>query len=210
MQPVLSVRDMRASDAAAIAGGTPGALLMRRAGEGIFRAADWQGPVAVVCGKGNNAGDGFVLALLLREAGIPCELLCWEERFSGDAEYWFSRCLEAELPRRRWEEIRDLRDYRMIADCIFGTGFHGPAEGEAARIIQAINESGAFVVSADLNSGLNGDSGLGEPAVRSDLTVSVGSWKPGHFAGRAKDLMARKINIDIGIPPVGRPAFLFL
>ena len=65
MIPVLSVRNMRESDAATIASGTPGAELMRRAGEGLLHAADWQGPVAIVCGTGNNAGDGYALALLL-------------------------------------------------------------------------------------------------------------------------------------------------
>ncbi len=204
MQPILSVADMRESDAATIAAGTPGEVLMGRAGEGIFRAAEWQAPVAVVCGKGNNAGDGFVLALLLHEAGISCDILLWEERFSPDAEIWFRRCREAGVPVRLWKEVSSLEGYRTVADCIFGTGFRGPAAGAAAEMIGLINRSGAFVVSADLNSGLNGDSGLGEPAVHSNLTVSIGSWKPGHFLNRATDLMDRKVNIDIGILPRGR------
>ncbi len=208
MIPVLSVADMRRSDAAAIAAGTPGAELMRRAGEGIFRAVRWEGPAAVVCGRGNNAGDGYVLALLLRQADISCELLLEEERFSADGELWYRRCREAGVPVRKWAETPDLSGYRMIADCIFGTGFRGPAEGAAADMIARINRSGAFVVSADLNSGLNGDNGLGEPAVNSDLTVSVGSFKPGHFLNTAKDRMKRKINADIGIPPLGRAAGL--
>ena len=208
MTEILTVAEMRSSDAAAIAAGTPGRELMRRAGEGIFRAGRWQAPVAVVCGTGNNAGDGYVLALLLKQAGIDCEILLQEERFTDDGRYWFDRCREAGVPVRMWPEIRSLANYASIADCIFGTGFHGEAAGEAAMMIRLMNESGAYVVSADINSGLNGDSGMAVNAVRSDLTVSVGSWKPGHFLNMAKDLMKQKTDIDIGIPPLGHSMYL--
>ncbi len=203
MTEILTVAEMRESDAAAIAAGTPGRELMRRAGEGIFRAGKWKAPVAVICGTGNNAGDGYVLAALLNGAGIPCEILLQAERFTPDGEYWFDRCREAEIPVRTWAETATLAGYGSVADCIFGTGFHGKAAGEAARMIRMINESGAYVVSADINSGMNGDSGMAETAVYSDLTVSVGSWKPGHFLNMAKDLMKTKTNADIGIPPLG-------
>ena len=205
MIDVVSVDTMRRSDAAAIAAGTPGRELMRRAGEGIFRAVPWRGPVAVVCGKGNNGGDGFVLAASLQDAGIPCRLFLPQAVFSGDSAFWAAECEKREIPVSRWNETDSLAAYPMVADCIFGTGFRGAAEGEAARMIRLINESGAFVVSADLNSGLNGDSGLAETAVRSDLTVSVGSYKPGHFLNMAKDLMKDRVNCEIGIPPVSRP-----
>ena len=79
MQNLLSVGEMRMSDAIAISSFVPGMELMRRAGEGIFRAAEWKAPVAVVCGTGNNAGDGYVTAMMLQEAGIACELLLQEE-----------------------------------------------------------------------------------------------------------------------------------
>ena len=203
MTEILTVAEMRQSDAAAIAAGTPGAELMRRAGEGVFRAGAWKAPVAVVCGTGNNAGDGYVLASLLNQAGIACEILLQEERFTSDGRYWFSRCREENIPVRMWAEIRSLAGYGSVADCIFGTGFHGRVTGEAERMIRLINDSDAYVVSADINSGLNGDSGMADTAVHSDLTVSIGSWKPGHFLNMAKDLMKDKINTDIGIPPEG-------
>ena len=203
MTEILTVAEMRNSDAAAIAAGTPGRELMRRAGEGIFRAGKWKAPAVVVCGTGNNAGDGYVLAALMKDAGIACEILLQEEKFTPDGEYWYRKCREAGVPVRMWAEITTLAGYGSIADCIFGTGFHGEAAGEAARMIRLINESGAYVVSADINSGLNGDNGMAATAVRSDLTVSVGSWKPGHFLNMAGDLMADRANIDIGIPPLG-------
>ena len=203
MKRILDVQSMRKSDAAAIAAGIPGRELMRRAAEGIFRAAAWKPPVAVVCGKGNNGGDGYALAVLLEDAGIPCTLILQEKRFTPDGEFWFGRCMERKIPIRTWEETQSLAGYGSVADCIFGTGFRGSAEGEAARMIGLINTSGAYVVSADINSGLNGDSGLAETAVKSDLTVSVGYYQPGHFLNQAMDLMTEKTNCEIGITPVG-------
>ncbi len=205
MQNILSVQTMRDSDAAAIAAGTPGRELMARAARAIFEAVSWEAPVAVVCGKGNNGGDGYALACLLQEAGIPCAVFAQAFPTTEDAAFYARQCEERGIPAIPWEQAENFVKFRTVADCIFGTGFRGEAEGEAARMIRLINDSGAFVVSADINSGLNGDNGLGDPAVRSRLTVSVGSPKPGHFLGRAKDVMKKMVNADIGIPPAGRP-----
>ena len=205
-QTVLTVEDMRRSDAACIAAGTSGRELMARAGRGVFEAYPWQGPTAVLCGTGNNAGDGYVLAALLHEAGIPCRLFLLEKRFSADGEFYFRRCLELGIPWTLWEPGMTLTDYREAADCIFGTGFHGAAEGGAADMIRTANESGARVISVDINSGLSGVSGQAAgPCVRSDLTVSIGCPQPGHYLGEAKDLLGRLVNADIGIPPLGLP-----
>lgn len=204
MRDILTVQAMRESDAQAIADGTPGRELMGRAARAIFGAAAWRPPVAVVCGKGNNGGDGYALACLLHEAGVGCTLVAQAEPATPDARFYRERCRELGIPFLSWEEAEDLSGYSTVADCIFGTGFRGTAEGGAARIIGLVNRSGARVVSADINSGINGDNGLGAVAVRSDLTVSVGSLKPGHFLGRAADVMKRVVNADIGIPPLGR------
>ena len=209
MQDILSVGEMRMSDAVAISSFVPGMELMRRAGEGIFRAAEWKPPVAVVCGTGNNAGDGYVTAMMLAEAGIACELFLQEEKFTPDGKFWFGCCRAKGVPVRLWADTESLQGYGTVLDCIFGTGFHGTAEGEAARMIRLINESGAYVVSADINSGLNGDNGMAGTAVRSDLTVCVGSWQPGHFLNMAGDLIREKVCVDIGIPPKGRGMKLF-
>ena len=205
---ILDVASMRESDAAAIASGIPGKELMARAGRGIFRAAEWKPPVAVVCGRGNNGGDGFVLACLMAEAGIPCTLFPEREELPPDAAYWYRQALERKVPVCFWRETETLAGFGSVADCIFGTGFRGRAEGEAARMIDLINGSGALVVSADINSGLNGDNGLAEKAVHSHLTVSVGHFQPGHFLNMAKDLMDRKMNAEIGIPPLGPERYL--
>lgn len=202
MIPILSVEAMRKSDARTIAGGVPGLELMFRAGKAIFEQVDWKPPVAVVCGSGNNAGDGYVIAGLLQAAGIPCEVILLFDRYSEDGAYYLTECREAGVPVRMWESGMALAGFGTIVDCIFGTGFHGEVNGAAAEAIDRINESGAYVVSVDINSGLNGDSGMAEKCVRSDLTVSVGSFQPGHFLNMAKDVMKAKANCDIGIRPV--------
>ena len=202
---ILSVDNMRKSDARTIADGTPGRELMFRAGKSIFEQVPWKSPAAIVCGSGNNAGDGYVIAKLLYDAGISCDLILLSEKFSEDGAYYFSLCREAGIPALSWNSGTVLSGYAVIVDCIFGTGFRGAVQGAAREAIEAINASGAYVVSVDINSGMNGDSGMAECCVRSDLTVSVGDFKPGHFLNMAKDVMKAKVNCDIGIEPVDRP-----
>lgn len=208
MIPITSVNTMRKSDAETIAGGIAGKELMARAGRGIFESYAWKGPVAVVCGSGNNAGDGYVLALELSDAGIPCSLVLLSEKWSEDGKYYYDACVAREIPVYRYAPEFSFSDYREIADCIFGTGFLGDVSGIAKEAIEAINASGARVVSADINSGLSGDHGLGQVFVRSDLTVSVGTRKYGHYLGNAKDAIGSLTNIDIGIKVPSDGVFL--
>lgn len=223
MIPVLSVDLMRRSDAEACLC-TPAEELMRRAGEGMVRALLARRPslssAAVICGSGNNAGDGYVMALLLREAGIPATVYTLSERRTAAGDYWAGKCREAGVPFLPWEEGVDLSGYGALADCIFGIGFSGELKEPAAGAIRESNrclDAGTFVLSADINSGLNGDSGMAASVgdsgerlcVRSSLTVSVGGFKPGHFLSMAKDVMGEKINLDIGIAPLDKPYGLF-
>ena len=196
---MVSVETMRKSDAYTIQNLVPSKELMYRAGKGIFEAGEWKPPVGILCGKGNNAGDGFVCALLMKEAGIPCELLLTSETFSDDGKYYFDACLKAGVPYRSYDGDTSLTGYGSLLGCLFGTGFSGEVRPPYDRIICKVNESGAYVVSADINSGLNGDTGLGSLYVRSDLTVSIGSFKYGHFRGLADEAMKKKVNVDIGI-----------
>ncbi|MBR6381669.1 MAG: NAD(P)H-hydrate dehydratase [Lachnospiraceae bacterium] len=205
MTEVLSVENMRASDAATIAGGTSGRELMMRAARGIFDAAAWKAPAAIICGTGNNAGDGYALALLLEEAGIFCELFLITDRFTEDGGFFHAKCLERGIPEHLMRDTPSLKGYGTVADCLLGTGFHGEPREEIKDAIEKINASGAYVVAADICSGLSGDSGMGTCYVRADLTVSVGGYKPGHFLNLAKDASKVTVNADIGIRPVMEP-----
>ena len=197
----VSTEVMRNSDRWTIEHLVPSKVLMERAGRAIFEQAEWKGPVGVICGKGNNAGDGFVVASLLKEKGIECEIvLLYEDSFSEDGKFFFDKCVEKRIPV---VTDSDYGKYKTILDCIFGTGFKGEVKEPARTAIRKINNSGAYVVSADINSGLNGDTGLGDLYVISDLTVSIGTYKYGHFLGNADKAMKDKINCDIGIKIIG-------
>ncbi len=191
---------MRRSDSAEIASGTSSKELMRRAGIAVCESYPWKSGTVIVCGVGNNGGDGYVMALELFRKGISCRLVLLEERFSEDGRYYFEQCMKQGIPWEIFSAKTDLSDASAVADCIFGTGFHGCAEGRAAELILLINRCGSPVVSVDINSGLNGDCGLGTPCVRSDLTVAIGACKYGHFLGNAKDVMKKRTCVDIGIP----------
>ncbi len=208
MKQVVSVKVMRESDAETIRRGTSGRELMYRTGQGIFSSHVWQGPVAIVCGSGNNAGDGYVLAGLLQEAKIPCTIFLLSEQFSSDGAYYYGKCKENGIKTILCNADTDFSDYAEIVDCIYGTGFRGEASGLAAEVIQKINHSQKFVLSADINSGLNGDNGQTALCVHSDLTVSIGMLKPGLLLGAAKDSIKRIINLDIGINCFGECSYL--
>lgn len=209
----VSVAMMRASDAYTIAHFVPGRELMRRAAQGIFDAADaaladtggWQGKrVAILAGSGNNGGDGYALAGILAGQGIRARIFCVSEKFSEDGRYYYEQALAKGVPAGPFlpdAGAESLAGYDLIVDCILGTGFTGTPRGAAAEAIRAINASGAFVVSADINSGMNGDTGEAVLAVRSDLTVSIGFYKTGLFLGRAPELIGELVNADIGIIP---------
>ncbi|MBP5745959.1 MAG: NAD(P)H-hydrate dehydratase, partial [Lachnospiraceae bacterium] len=196
---------MRESDATTIATKIPSKELMMRAAKGIFDSVKWKGPVAIICGSGNNAGDGYALATLMNDAGIDCSIILIGEKFSEDGRYYFERCQELGSDIKRWNKDIDLSVYRTVVDCILGTGFKGKVREDIRSVIEKINESGAYIVSADINSGLNGDSGIADVCVRSDLTISIGSYKAGHFLNMAKDVIKEKVNCDIGIKPVKNP-----
>lgn len=204
---VASVENMRVSDKNTIETKTPSQELMYKAGKGIFDCVNWHGKILIACGVGNNAGDGYVVASLLKENGFCVDILLLDERFSEDGQYYFDKAKEQNVAWSVYNSEK-ITGYDIILDCIFGTGFKGNVEGSARALIEGINESGAYVVSADINSGLNGDSGLCSICVKSDLTISIGTYKSGHFLNMAKDKIGKLINIDIGIDLLEKPYLL--
>lgn len=205
MIDILSVENMRMSDAHTIESGISGRELMHRAAQGIFDSVSWNGPVGIVCGSGNNAGDGYALALILKKSGVPVTIIRLSDRMSEDGRFFYDRCVAEGIETVRWDDKVDLTAYGTIVDCILGTGFRGAVRDDIAEVIDRIidaHDKGTYVVSADIGSGLNGDSGMSDKCVVSDLTVSIGSYKPGHFLNMAKDVTGKKVNVDIGIRPV--------
>jgi NAD(P)H-hydrate epimerase len=198
-QEVISVENMRQSDAHTIAEHTSSAELMQRAAQGIFDAVKFEGRVAIVCGKGNNGGDGYALACILCNHAITPTIVRACEGFSKDGLYFYKTALSLGAEEESLEQIGNFAGYDIVVDCLLGTGFKGEVKGSIKAAIEQINLSNAYVVSADINSGINGDTGVGEYAVNSDLTVSIGAYKTGLFLNDAPYYIDLMVNADIGI-----------
>jgi len=201
MKKVLSVENMRKSDAYTQKA-IPSRELMYLAGKAVFECRKWDYPAAIVCGSGNNAGDGYVIASLMKKAGKDCTIFLTTERFSEDGRYYYELCLADGVEARTLSSNTSLSGYGTVFDCIFGTGYRGAPEGIYRIAIDKINESGAFVVAVDINSGLGGNNGLCEHCVDSTLTVSIGGLKSGLYLNMAKDHIKKVENVNIGIEPV--------
>lgn len=200
MENVISVSNMRTSDAHTIERHVSGRELMLKAARGVYNAVKWKNKrVAVFCGGGNNGGDGYALAMLLAQDGISCSVFRVSEHFSEDGLYYCNQAQKAGIFTEIFDEQTELSEYDILVDCIFGTGFHGEIKGIAKKAIRAINAAQKYVVSVDINSGLNGDSGVASLAVQSDLTVSIGYYKTGMFLNDAPNYIKKLINADIGI-----------
>lgn len=204
LQPLYDAEGMRAIDRWAIEErGVPSLELMEVAGHAVAEAVAAlapQGPVRVLCGKGNNAGDGLVAARLLAAMGFEAEaLLLWPgEELSGDAA--------ANLARFPGLEAGGDLDARLagsgaVVDAIFGTGFSGAPREPAAAAIEAINRCGVPVVACDIASGVDASSGeVAGAAVEADLTVSFHAAKLGHRIAPGKWHSGELRVVPIGIP----------
>ena len=202
---LVSVEQMRRSDAYTIEHFVPCKVLMYRAAYGVYLAyGGWKGKnIAIAVGGGNNGGDGYALAGILKDAGIESTIYKASDKLSEDGRYYCDKAEAAGVRICEFDQTTDLSGYDVIVDCILGTGFSGTVRGKAADAIRAINrvsaEKGAYVISVDINSGMNGDTGEAQLAVRSDLTVSIGYYKQGLFRGDAAKYITDLTNVDIGI-----------
>lgn len=198
MIPCVSVENMRFCDAYTIANWVSGLELMHRAAYGIYKAIPWTGKVAIVTGSGNNGGDGYALACILWEKGIDCKIFKVSDRLSEDSAYYARKAKQKNIDIVNFTK-GCLDNSHFVVDCLLGTGFQGPIREEYRTAIEEINASDAFVVSADINSGLNGDTGAAEIAVRSDVTVTIGFVKKGLVSENAGKYIKRLVCADIGI-----------
>jgi NAD(P)H-hydrate epimerase len=198
---------MRASDAWAIeTRGIPSLELMERAGEGLAGVVAQTAPagrIAIVCGKGNNGGDGLVAARFLRLAGREVEVhAVWPpEWMQGDAEEQLAR-----LPGRKPVafDAERLGRAHVIVDALLGTGFEGAPREPADAAIEAMNDAKAPVVAADVPSGVNASTGEVEgAAVRAVATATFHRGKPGLWVHPGKAHAGVVHMVDIGIPRGG-------
>ena len=205
LDPLLTADEMRATDRWAIEEqGVPSLTLMERAGEGLAAvAARWApaGRIAIVCGKGNNGGDGLVAARLLREAGRQVDVLAVAPpgELRGDAAEQLRR-----LPGAAPEpfDAARLDGASGIVDALLGTGATGPPREPA--VIEAMNAAGAPIVAADVPSGVDASTGeVGGPAVRAAATATFHLAKPGLWIHPGKAHAGEVVVVGIGIPDGG-------
>ncbi|HET8758302.1 MAG TPA: NAD(P)H-hydrate dehydratase [Solirubrobacteraceae bacterium] len=209
MQPLLDAAQMRATDEWAIeTKGVPSLDLMERAGEGLARVIAQRAPagrIAIVCGKGNNGGDGLVAARLLRGAGRDVEVLAvWStDSLRGDAAEQLER-LPGEPPAPFAAERLD--GAQLLVDALLGTGASGAPRDPAAAVIEAMNAAKAPVVAADIPSGVDASTGeVPGSAVRAVATGTFHRAKPGLWIRPGKAHAGDVEVIEIGIPR-GAPA----
>jgi hydroxyethylthiazole kinase-like uncharacterized protein yjeF len=204
---LLTTAEMAAADRQTIAGGTPGIVLMENAGAAVAEAAlallgAEANRVAVLCGPGNNGGDGFIAARLLRAAGLRVEvgLLGSQTTLKGDA---------AEAARRFAGPIgaleeADLETADLVVDALFGAGLARDLDGAAAAAVARMNEwtrrSGRPIVAVDVPSGIDGTTGaVRGGAVEAQVTVTFFRLKPGHLLLPGRLHCGRTECADIGI-----------
>ena len=196
--------------------GIPGVVLMENAARGASRVflAHFAPPrnsrVLILCGRGNNGGDGYVMARVLSEAGLKVSVLVLAEfnQIGGDAlvnlnilRHMGMEILEVPS-ETQWKKQRHLlKDCEFIIDGLLGTGLHSPVRGFYARVIEEVNRANKPVTAIDIPSGLNADTGqVMGVAVRADLTVTFGFPKIGQLVFPGAGLVGRLVRIDIGIP----------
>lgn len=199
MKKVVSVSQSRMLEQMLIEKENSGIMLMGKAAQGVYDAVSFSGKVAIVCGTGNNGGDGYALAKLLYQHGIVCKIFQLGVPQTEDSCFYCEQCFQLGIPCELISDQMSLVGYDMVVDCIFGIGFHGTLPSFVLGIIRQINEAEAYVVSVDINSGLLSDSGLAECAVYSSLTVSIGDYKPGHFLNQAKEYIGELDQVSLGI-----------
>jgi len=193
--------------------GLTGLVLMENAGRGcveVLVSLGCRGPVAVACGSGNNAGDGFVIARHLELRGVPVvvHLLGKPDELRGDAAANYAILVRAGTPRRDWSQRLDaaaldveLRGTEWIVDALLGTGATGAPRPPIDSAIRQINAAAAKRLAVDLPSGLNCDSGEpAEPTIRAEHTCTFVAAKIGFANPAAAPFLGQVHVLDIGAP----------
>jgi len=189
---IYSAAATRELDARIIAAGTPGFELMQRAAAAVWRELRRRWPHAVrltvLCGGGNNGGDGYLVARLAQRAGWHVQVLTLTppERLQGDAAAAWRAAQEAGASIEPWRGV--LPRSGVVLDAMLGTGLQAAVRDPFSNAITVVNASGLPVVAVDLPSGLNADRGVIEGcAIRADLTVTFIALKPGLLTGQGPD-----------------------
>ncbi len=192
----------------------PGILLMENAALNCFNAINEEhyledGIIGIVCGKGNNGGDGYAIARHFINNGyiVKVIILTSENEIDGDALINFKILYQlsknnSNLNIRFYNDIKDIKylnDCDIIIDAILGTGFRGILNEPLSSIVQSLNQIKAYKVAIDIPTGLDVDNGFGDPIFKADLTITLGDYKSGLFYGKGAINCGKIIKEDIGL-----------
>ena len=204
MHRLLTPNEMAEADRLTIESGRfSGYALMQRAGAAVAAVILERFPAAshvdVLCGPGNNGGDGYVIASLLEQSGVDVRLWRSQAPKAGtDAALAADACA---LPARPLSEFH-AEPGTLVVDALFGAGLSKPLEGDYARVAEGVAAVRVPVVAVDLPSGVSGESGAAMgPAIKADATVTFFRKKPGHLLYPGRGLCGETIVADIGIMP---------
>ena len=199
MRPILTAAAMRAAEQSAIAAGTPETELMERAGAALAEAA-WQVagamPALILCGPGNNGGDGYVAARHLAARGVAVRVACLGEPRTDAAR-------AAKQHARTRCELLDSETTAspMLIDCLFGTGLKKPLEDAVISQLRRLSSAARLRIACDVPSGVEADSGaLLSDHPGTDFCVTFGALKPAHRLAPAMHRCGQVILADLGIP----------
>lgn len=197
---LLTPVEMAEMDRAAIAGGIPGVVLMENAGRAVAEAVRlrWPDrPVLALCGPGNNGGDGYAAARLLRESGSDVSVAQFGAAPTGDAAHHAALWIGKTEPFSPEMLARDL----VVIDAIYGAGLSRPVDGPALAALQMVAASGVAICAVDIPSGVHGATGdVRGFAPQAAATVTFFRKKPGHLLYPGRGLCGELVLADIGIP----------
>ncbi len=194
--PILTATAMRAAEDVAIGAGTSVETLMEQAGaalaEALFRFGSGQ-PVLVLCGPGNNGGDGYVAARMLKAHGVEVRV----------AALRLPKAPAAIAAKSRWDgEVENLfasEPAPVLLDALFGTGLARPLEPAITQRLTELGNAATLVIAADLPSGLDTDTGAHLGAIRADVTIALGAVKPVHLLQPGSSFCGNVQIADIGV-----------
>jgi len=192
--------------------GVSGIFLMDNAGKAIAEAVKAQyinhysqDPVLIICGKGNNGGDGFAAALYLNKWNIPHHIyaLTQPDQIEGDAKHFHDQCVVEECSIVYGDTIPDRNDWALVVDAILGTGFHGELRDSIRIWTRWMNATSCPIIAADIPTGIDSDNGqVSLDAVEAKITVTMGNTKIGLELNPGKSFAGKVEVADIGFPDV--------
>ena len=206
-----SALQMKKTEQAFFDSGTDPVALMNSAAYAVYdlitrKAEKYLDKITVVCGKGNNGGDGYAVGVIMLERGFDVAVIYTEEPTTEEAAHYWDKYLEKGGIALKYNEDENEAASRifastLIVDALFGIGYKGKLDGDALSVVNAVNESPAFVVSVDIPSGLSADTGYCDGKnVSADLTCTFTAYKNAHLVYPAAEYCGETVVADIGIP----------